>query len=581
MATVMKEWKVMLLGIIKWTQLPIDPAKAIHSFLAGTWKAQGCETARLASMILPLTQSISCRVAAMKPDFPLFLNLRGRRYYKDLKTGITTAIQIPFTLAFQPVPNFADYPALGNEIWFLRGFPQDDSGAATEAVLQLCNLYFAQILPLNRFNIILRPTMSTIRQGTQTITIREYIGVFITHPTVDCAATREAIGIEEAASVHTVNLAGFKLLFGRDLTILMKTSPRDLAVSHVCTRINNIRPPILPWVFLESLVDESSNAISFVHLDFYYVETDYHICHPFLNARQLAEGANVPVQGNAITLMSKTGQIAIQFLQQHHVSFATGLDLDGRLKLVCFELPNWENTRRAYSWIGGPPPQTGGTKGKGKSTKGQKTDHLGFVTPNPKKEPPVKKAVLKLKADWLHPDSAKAQAIKEEIQEEQRTLDTISHQALSKPDNILMYGFFILAKQERRQVAGQRDAQADQKVEEWMGRNPHFWEIISKCSADEKLIFQTVAAEMEQAEQTKQTQEDEYLLQQGFNLHRRMEIEGERLLASTEDAVQLWTSQYPALYTRFQYNDKGHTHRYNDKGNGSGSQSASPGSYCT
>ena len=80
----MKDWKSMRTGNIKWMQLSTDPAKAIQSFPVGTGKAQGYETARLASMLIPLNHSVWCRDMANKPDFPLILNLRGRRYYQDL-----------------------------------------------------------------------------------------------------------------------------------------------------------------------------------------------------------------------------------------------------------------------------------------------------------------------------------------------------------------------------------------------------------------------------------------------------------------------------------------------------------------
>ena len=238
--TKVKEWKTIILGTMQWTNLPIDPTRAMQIFQSGNWNAQSCESAKLASAILPLTRRVKFRVAAMRPDFPLFLNLKGRRYFRDGQTNETSLIQLPNSLAYQPIPQVSDYFELGNEIGFLRGFPADDSGAATEAVLQLCNLYFTQILNRNQFNIILRPTSTAIDKKFEGIKFKEYIGVIIAHHSVNTAVLRDNIGITDATTVHTIVLPGYKLLLGRELITVMKASLKDLIVPHVCTRINNI-----------------------------------------------------------------------------------------------------------------------------------------------------------------------------------------------------------------------------------------------------------------------------------------------------------------------------------------------------
>ena len=237
--TKVKEWKFIVLGIMKWTNLPIDPARAMHIFQNGNWKAQGCEIAKISSIILPLTRVANFRVAATRPDFPLFLNLKGRRYFRDGKSNTTSLITIPNTLAYQPIP-------LGVEMGYLRGFPSDDSGAATEAVLQLCILYFGQLLLRNQFTIILRPVLTATSKKFEGITFREYIGVILAHATVNGNDFRENIGITDATVVHTITLPGYKRLLGRELSIVMKASLRDLIVPHICTRINNVLPSILP-----------------------------------------------------------------------------------------------------------------------------------------------------------------------------------------------------------------------------------------------------------------------------------------------------------------------------------------------
>ena len=487
------------------------------------------------------------RIAATRPDFPLFLNLKGRKYCRDAKTQQVFQIHVPNTIAFQPVINAAIYSEIGNEIGFLRGFPTDDSGAATEAVLQLCNLYFGQLLNHNQFNIILRPVMTPVAQSYEGIVLREYIGVILVQSSVNTYRLREEIGILDPLVVHTLTLPGFRLLFSRDLNTIMKTSLKDLLVQHVCTRINNVKPSVMPWIFLDTLVEEPSNAISFRQLDFYYVETDYHISHPYFAPHQLAAGVHIPVQGHAYTLMSRKGQVAVQFLHLHQQRFAMALDTAARLAVVCFELPNWEHQKRCYGLMGGIAPKMGNTP-----KKGNKTDHLGFTIPKEKKEPPVKKATLKLKADWMKPQSGTVQMIKEEIRAEEQRMETISEEELSREGNQLMKGYYILSKFNQRTQAGIHSPQLDNEKYEWEICHPNLLEIINNCTEEEKGIFENVLQRIDKLSCDQHQKQLQDILQQGYNLHRQMEIEGEDLLASTEDAVLQWTEQYPQSFKEYQ-----------------------------
>ena len=545
--TKVKEWKLIVLGLMKWTNLPIDPARAMQMFQNDNWKAQGCEVAKLSSIILPLTRIAKFRVAATRPDFPLFLNLKGRRYFRDGKSNTTSVIAIPNTLAYQPIPLASTYNDIGIEVGYLRGFPSDDSGAATEAVLQLCNQYFGQLLLRSQFTIILRPVLTATSKKFEGITFREYIGIIMAHATVNANEFRENIGITDATVVHTIMLPGYKLLLGRELSIVMKASLRDLIVPHICTRINNVLPSILPWTFLETLVEDSSNAISFRQVDFYYVETDFHISHSYLSPKQLEDGIKPPIQGNAFTLMSRKGHIAVQFLQSHQQRFAPALDTDGRLRVIYFEMPNWEHTKRCYGLLGGVTH-----KGNSTMTKGKKADHMGYTVPKEKKENQPRKPTLKLKAEWMHPDHGRMRAIQEEIEEEERRQETITIDNLSQADSQLMTGFFLMAKAEQRRQSGHTNPTADNDTQEWKTCHPQLLTIILNCSPEERVMFETVMRNMEAVMGTHQRQQTLNILQEGFNLHRQRELEGEDLLVATEEAVQRWIAQYPQSNAEYQ-----------------------------
>lgn len=543
----MKDWKLLLIGVIQWTNLPIDLTRAIQIFQSGNWRAQTCAVAQLSSIILPLTRAAKFRVAATRPDFPLFLNLKGRRYCRDSKTNQVSQIHIPNTVAYQPISRASIYGELGNEIGFLRGFPTDDSGAATEAVLQLCNQYFGQILNHNQFIIVLRPVMTPVSKSFEGIAFREYIGVILVHPSVNTYRLRDEIGIMDPLVVHTLSLPGFRLLFGRELSTIMKTSMKDLLVQHVCTRINNVKPTVLPWTFFDTLVEEPSNAISFRQLDFYYVETDYHISHPYIAPQQLAAGVQIPVQGHAYTLMSRKGQVAVQFLHQHQQRFAMALDTAGRLAVVCFELPNWEHQKRCYGMLGGVSPKQGNTQ-----KKGNRVDHMGFTIPKEKKESPARRPTLKLKAEWVQPHNGKVQMIKDEIQAEERRMETISVEELSKEGNQLMKGYYLLTKYNQRSQAGIQEPQLDRDKFEWELCHPNLLAIINNCTTEEKAIFETVLQSIDKLTCDQHQQQLQNILQLGYNLHRQMELEGEDLLVSTEDAVLQWIAQHPQSYREYQ-----------------------------
>ena len=281
-------------------------------------------------------------------------------------------------------------------------------------------------------------------------------------------------------------------------------------------------------------------------MDFYYVETDYHISHPYLSPKQLEDGIKLPAQGNAFTLMSRKGHVAVQFLQNHQQRFAKALDTDGRLKVIYFEMPNWEHTKRCYGLLGGTTH-----KGNSTMTKGNKTDHMGFTIPKEKKDTQPRKPTLKLKAEWMHPENGRMKAIQEEIEEEEKRQEIITIDNLSASDNQLMTGFYLMAKAEQRRQSGHVNPTADNDTLEWKTCHPQLLTIILNCSPEERVMFETVLRNMENMTGVHQRQQALNTLQEGFNLHRQRDIEGEDLLVATEEAVQRWIAQYPQSYAEY------------------------------
>ena len=108
---------------VKFTRLPVDLVKTIQLISQEKWMIMECSKNNTGSLIIPLLSPICFKVAAEKPDFPIFWQAHYKRYFQF--QGKREEINLP-KISMQAIlagtQNFAQF---GNAFAYGRGIPVD------------------------------------------------------------------------------------------------------------------------------------------------------------------------------------------------------------------------------------------------------------------------------------------------------------------------------------------------------------------------------------------------------------------------------------------------------------------------